>query len=140
LHILLFVFATLAIALAGYFFVGMRDEEQVELQNQATELQQAHLNMDAERLTMFTDEGFVDALDTYGGSLVGQSMSRALLWLMPVPTIIALIVAGATNNYSYLILGQKHCYASFVSSRSGYLNKYIVEVSVKLGVFFGLNV
>jgi hypothetical protein len=133
LRIVLFIAGPLALpfAVVRYF------RQRVEIQNRERDLV---LSRDEARWQAHSHELFIDAFDHFRGTLAAQSISYVLMWIMQLPTIIALIVAGSTNNHSYLILGQKHCYASFVSSRSGYMNAYIVEASVKLGVFFGLNV
>lgn len=51
-----------------------------------------------------------------------------------VPTAIATIVAGVVNAHTYLVLGQQNCYASFVSSRLGYLDAYLADISVSVTV------
>lgn len=56
-----------------------------------------------------------------------------------IPEFVGLIIAGVLNGHSYLILGQEHCYASFVSARFGYLNDYWADWLVKVSTWLGLN-
>lgn len=56
------------------------------------------------------------------------------------PLVAGAIMAGILNSHSYLILGQKGCYASFVSSRSAYLNVYVIDWTTKIGAWIGVNV
>ena len=55
-----------------------------------------------------------------------------------LPAIVATIVAGALNYGDYLILGQGGCYASYVSSRTGYIAQDFVEWRIKLGQWIGV--
>lgn len=56
-----------------------------------------------------------------------------------MPAVAGVIVAGVLNGHSYLVLGQKQCYASFVSARFGYIDLYLVEWKIKLATWIGLN-
>ena len=55
-----------------------------------------------------------------------------------IPAMVGTILAGAVNNGDYLILAQNGCYASYVSSRTGYIGMEFVEWKTKLGVLIGL--
>lgn len=64
---------------------------------------------------------------------------QALVSVMIIlPAAVGIIVASALNGHSYLVLGQHGCYASYVSSRFAYLDLYLVEWKIKLGVWIGL--
>ena len=69
-------------------------------------------------------------LQTKVGRYLGVGVSLFVL----VPTAIATIVAGVVNAHTYLVLGQQNCYASFVSSRLGYLDAYLADISVSVTV------
>ena len=69
-------------------------------------------------------------LQTKVGRYLGVGVSLFVL----VPTTIATIVAGVVNAHTYLVLGQQNCYASFVSSRLGYLDAYLADISVSVTV------
>lgn len=63
-----------------------------------------------------------------------------IVWLFVVlPVFAGFLMSSILNGHSYLVLGQKGCYASFVSSRWGYLDLYLVEWEVKLATLIGLN-
>lgn len=56
-----------------------------------------------------------------------------------IPLLVGVILAGTVNGHSYLLLGQEHCYASFVSARFGYIDDYWVLWIVKFSTWLGLN-
>jgi hypothetical protein len=56
-----------------------------------------------------------------------------------IPSFVGMILAATVNGHSFLLLGQQHCYASFVSARFGYLDDYWVNWIIKLSTWFGLN-
>jgi len=74
------------------------------------------------------------------GTHIGRGIINTIKGLILLPTVVGVIMSAILNSHSYLILGQQHCYASFVSSSSGYLNVDIVSASTKLATFLGLNV
>jgi hypothetical protein len=68
----------------------------------------------------------------YIGLIIGMT-----IWF---PTVAAVILAAVLNKYDYLLLEQQHCYASYVSSRWGYINIYILEWTTKVTTWLGVNV
>ena len=57
-----------------------------------------------------------------------------------LPPATSAIVAGALNLHTYLILEQQQCCASFISSRSGYVDLYVNFTLTKLGSFVETNI
>jgi hypothetical protein len=55
------------------------------------------------------------------------------------PDLAGVLMAAITNGHSHLILGQKQCYASFISSRFGYINEDYVSWRTKVATWIGLT-
>jgi hypothetical protein len=57
-----------------------------------------------------------------------------------LPTFIGMCIAAAQNSHPYLILGQRSCYASYVSGQRAYVDVPDVSWTVKLATVIGLNI
>jgi len=57
-----------------------------------------------------------------------------------IPTAFAALIVGVINRTDYLILGQRHCYASFVSSRFGYFMIDYIDWSARAAAWLGVHV
>lgn len=96
----------------------------------------------------FRISDFSVAFKIYRGRSVNMNLSyfRSVLILQTVvaicviaPAVVGVIVAAVINGHNFLILGQKGCYASFVSGRFSYVDLYWVEWRVKVATWIGLN-
>ena len=72
-----------------------------------------------------------------------RSIEKWLKWIVAVfiilPVGIGVIIAAAVNSHSFLLLGQKGCYASFVSGRFGYFDLVYRSWETRLLTWAGLN-
>ena len=70
---------------------------------------------------------------------LSEQLTKIVLAFVLFPVVAGFIMAVILNDHAYLLLGQKGCYASYVSSRWGYLDLELLTFKVKLATWLGLN-
>jgi hypothetical protein len=71
--------------------------------------------------------------------LVSEFLTKFVLAFVVFPVVAGLIMASVLNGHSYLILGQRGCYASYISGRWGYLDLRLINFRIKLATWLGLT-
>jgi hypothetical protein len=57
-------------------------------------------------------------------------------------SIVGTVMVAILNRHSYLLIGQRSCYASYVGSRFGYVDLYgseVVETAIKAMTWVGVH-
>lgn len=70
---------------------------------------------------------------------VSEHLTAIVMLFVIVPFLVGVFLGAALNWNSYLILGQKGCYASYVSGRWGYVDLQLINFRIKLATWLGLN-
>ena len=141
LHVVVFAVSTIGIVVAYFYILNTPEVQErpisgpVEIPPDVPPHQHEFYIRGIELINYFDAREQATA-----GTHVGRGLMYTIKGLILLPTFVGVIMSAILNSHSYLILGQQHCYASFVSSRSGYLNVDIVSVSTKLATFLRLNV
>ena len=87
---------------------------------------------------------YVSIIDSGMAGIDEEAIPKPLkFWiagLLILPSFIGLCLAAAQNSHPYLILGQRSCYASYVSGQLAYVDAPHVSWTVKLATVIGLNI
>ena len=70
---------------------------------------------------------------------LSEHLNTIVMMFVLFPFLAGVGLAAALNWNSYLLLGQKGCYASYVSGRWGYLDLELINFRIKLATWLGLN-
>ena len=70
---------------------------------------------------------------------LSEHLNTIVMMFVLFPFLAGVGLAAALNWHSYLLLGQKGCYASYVSGRWGYVDLELINFRVKLATWLGLN-
>ena len=98
-----------------------------------------------------TEEGQTEDLGRLGqaAALAKQVVQRVfdnlllvLSCMIVLLSVVGTIMSAIINRNSYLLLGQHHCYASYVSSRFGYVDLYeseFMDTTIKVMTWLGIH-